>query len=456
MSTSNKLLFGLCLVVAACSSMAATVAVGSPYGPTQWQAANDAATAGDTLLGPSSASLTWSSGFNVTKALTIDLNGSTITASATVNTGFIQILNLTTTSLVRITGGTLDMVNHTASRCGINMSGSDLTNLRIDHMTFRYGYVQINCYGAKGVIDNNTFYNPLKGIDFSAGSVTQANASWVSMAAGTSDALFIETNTFTYDGSYPSGATQESIGTENGGKLVVRYNTWASTSIAGGIDMMPVMTHGSAAGGVANGYWQQGTGARRGQSVFEMYNNTITGARVDFLCIVRGSANLIHDNTLDCTVNNPRVMLREEEGEDTQWVPLRTAWPAEDQVHNTFIWSNTLRKSGVTVGSYVEVFPDSSATFIQLNRDYWLTAPQSSGGSESFTAANGASGTNPTDGSPYATLGTMVFTSSGANAYFGYTPYTYPHPLTAGGSGGSTSAAPTQKGVSHRGGVRIK
>jgi hypothetical protein len=451
MKALQIILFGL---MAGSPAWGATVAVGSPYGPTQAQAANDAATAGDTVQFPASASLTWGSGFNVTKALTIDLNGSTITASATVNTGFIQILNLTTTSLVRITGGTLDMVNHTASRCGINMSGADLTSLRIDHMTFRYGYVQINCYGAKGVIDNNTFYNPLKGIDYSAGSVTQANASWDSMAAGTSDALFIETNTFTYDGSYPSGATQESIGTENGGKLVVRYNTWASTTIAGGLDVMPVMTHGSAAGGVANGYWQQGTGARRGQSVFEMYNNTINATRGDFLCIVRGSANLIHDNTLDCTVNNPRVMLREEEGEDAQWNPLRTVWPAEDQVHNTHIWSNLMRKSGVHNSSYVEVFPDSSATFIQLDRDYFLHAPAATGGGASFTGLNGGSASHPTDGSPYATLGNMTFSSSGANFYNGYAPYTYPHPLASAGSGTGGGTAPGKPKL--QGKARIK
>jgi len=43
---------------------------------------------------------------------------------------------------------------------------------------------------------------------------------------------------------------------------------------------------------------------------------------------------------------------------------------------------------------------------------------------------NGASDTAPTDGVTYSNYGTMYFTADVENAYYGYTPYTYPHPLT--------------------------
>ena len=51
------------------------------------------------------------------------------------------------------------------------------------------------------------------------------------------------------------------------------------------------------------------------------------------------------------------------------------------------------------------------------------------GNSNAFTGKNGASNTFPTDGSTYATQGTMQFVPTGPNAYFGYVPYRYPHPL---------------------------
>jgi hypothetical protein len=396
------------------------------------QSAYNAAAPGDTIVFPG-GNATWSTRLTIGKPLTIVGNGTTLTAGVPLNTGFFCMTAVTSTNLMRITGFTFNLVDFKPSGDAIHIENATLDKIRIDHNTFRFGYTQIACYGAKGVIDHNYFYNPLKAIDFGAGTLAQANASWDSMAAGTADAIFIEDNQFVYDETFPGTSTQESIGTENGGKLVIRYNTWVSTNIAGGIVMLPVMTHGSAGGGVPNGYWQQGTGARRGQSVVEINNNAITGARVDFLCILRGSANLVYDNTLDCTVNAPRVMLREEEGDVyPQWDPSRTAWPAEDQVHNSFFWNNTLRKNGIQNVNYVEVFPDRSTTFIQEGRDYFLHAPQASGGRETFTRANGASSSYPTDGVKYATLGTMVFTPDGPNAYYPYTPYTYPHPLTAG------------------------
>jgi hypothetical protein len=42
---------------------------------------------------------------------------------------------------------------------------------------------------------------------------------------------------------------------------------------------------------------------------------------------------------------------------------------------------------------------------------------------------NGASGSYPTDGVKFSKLGTMIFTSTGDNAYYGYKIFAYPHPL---------------------------
>lgn len=414
---------------------AATINVASPLTLATAQAAYDlAAPSGDTIVFPLNATSTWSSPLMISKAVSIVGNGTTLVQGSILNTGFFYLSGITSSSLMRITGFTFNLIDFTPSRLGIAMNPASvaLTNLRIDHNTFRFGYTQINCYGAKGVIDHNYFYNSLKAIDFAAGTTAQATASWVSMAAGTGDALFIEDNHFIDDASYPASYEQEKIGTENGGKLVVRYNDFDSDNISAlmaGNTSTTIHTHGNAPGGVpANqAYWEQGYGARRGQSVVEIYHNTMHGKRIDFMAILRGSANLVWSNSLSETAgggDNSRFYLREEESTDS-WSPSRTTWPAEDQVHNSFFWDNTFQGNAQTIANFVT---GDIAAFIQENRDFFLHAPQSSGGKESFTGANGASGGYPTDGVLYPTLGTMTFSAAGANAYYPYTPYTYPYP----------------------------
>lgn len=393
------------------------------------QAAYDAASAGDTIIFPG-GNCTWTSELTINKPLTIVGSGTTLTAGATLNNGVFYITGFTSDKLMRITGFTFNLVNFTSSGRAINvLNNISLGKLRIDHNTFHYGYEQVHVGGSKGVIDHNYFYNPLKGISFTAGSVAQANQSWASMAAGTSEALFVEDNHFIDNADYPAAFSQERIGTYNGGKLVIRYNHWDSSLYPTNGTINPIMIHGSAAAGAENGYWQIGTGARRGQSVVEIYNNVMIGKRIDFLAKLRGSANLVFSNVVtNITISPlPRIYMREEEYTETQWNPARTNWPAEDQVHNTFIWANTFNGATQTSANIVVYEPTWA---IQENRDYFLHAPQPAGGKETFTGANGASSSYPTDGSTYPTQGTMVFSTNGPNAYYPYTPYTYPHPLT--------------------------
>jgi hypothetical protein len=404
------------------------------------QAAYDAASPGDTIIFPLNGSATWSTPLSIGKALTLNGNGTTLTAAAAGSDGIFYVTGFTSDALMRITGFTFNLVNFNVREGAVRvLNNISLGNLRIDHNTFHYGYTQIEVGGSKGVIDHNYFYNPLKGISFTAGSATQATQSWLSMAAGTGDALFIEDNSFIYDANYPGTFSQESIGTYNGGKLVIRYNNWDSSVYPLTLTIDPIMTHGSAAAGVANGYWQIGTGARRGQSVVEIYNNIMVGKRIDFMAILRGSANLVFNNSLTNTITaTPRIYLREEEYGGGQWSPARTAWPAEDQVHNTFIWANTFNGVAQTTAN---ADTGDVAGILQENRDYFLHAPQATGGREIFTGANGASSSFPTDGSTHPTQGTMVFIPTGPNAYYGYTPYTYPHPLTVTPAQAPTTAS---------------
>ncbi|MFC1701111.1 fibronectin type III domain-containing protein, partial [Patescibacteria group bacterium] len=418
------------------------------------QAAIDSANNGDTVMVPA-GTCTWTTEVIVTKPLSIigsgsDINGTKLIASGTMSYGFFYVNGFTSTELMRISGFYFDMIDWTPQYAIRILTNIEIDNLRIDHNIFNQsGIAQIWVGGSKGVIDNNYFYNSNKSISFTAGSMAQANASWDSMDAGTADALFIEDNHFIDDANYSAAYGNEKIGTYNGGKLVIRYNTFNSEDYPLATTFSAIMTHGSAAGGVSGGYWQIGTGARRGQSVVEIYENIMYGKRIDCLASVRGSSNLIYNNThTDSYGGNALITLDEEEHwQDNNWDPWREVWPAEDQVHNTFIWGNTI-DGLVQDSSDIIVYHTNDScvssdnpyncctgldigtcNFIVENRDYFLHEPQDSGGREIFTGENGASGSYPTDGITYPTLGTMIFEPDGPNAYYGYTPYTYPHPL---------------------------
>lgn len=410
------------------------------------KAAYDDASAGDTIVFPTNGNGTWSTELAVRKPVTIDGAGSTLTASGTMYNGFFHITGFTSSELVRITGFTFQMNNFTP-RYGIKTSSVALDNLRIDHNTFHFGATQLEVAGVKGVVDNNYFYNGNTDIYYTAGTSAQAHASWDSMAAGTADALFIENNYFIVNANHPGPAHNNNIDTYNGGKLVIRYNEFDSDANRLDTTAWTIQTHGNAAGGLppTKGYWESGDGARRGQSVVEIYENNMHGKRIDFLCTIRGSANLIYNNThSDNTGGTARIYMYEEEYYETSnWSPSRTSWPAEDQVHNTFIWGNTFDGGVAQSSANIVVIPDADAG-LKENRDYFLHEPRATGGKVTFTGRNGAAGSYPTNGSTYPTLGTMVFTSSGPNAYYGYKAYTYPHPLRDGSQSTSPSIQPVQ------------
>jgi hypothetical protein len=439
------------------SAYAATVYVAN-YGDgtaslTNTKAAYDAASPGDTIVFPKDVSATWSSPLAIGKPVTINGNGTTLTASGSMFTCFFNITGFTASSLMRITGFTLTMTDYLQYGIYVHAmtGGVSVGNIRIDNNTFHYGYVQIEYEHGKGLIDNNHFINARKAIAFSAGSRTNADESWASLAAGTADALYIENNHFITNTSYTLTYGQEQIGTFKGGKLVVRYNEFDGDNISSyTATYTPFMAHGNADGGcVGVGYWQYDADTtkciRRGQSVIEFYNNTMHAKRIDYLYQTRGSVNLVYNNAITGTVtNSPGIYLWEEEY-GSNWSATtthqRTAWPAEDQVHNTFIWNNTYNGSThFNTASHMALSPNADAGLLQ-DRDFFLHAPCAANdttdgygntcthGKATFTGANGASGSYPTDGITYPTKGTMVFTATGDNAYLDYTPYTYPHPL---------------------------
>lgn len=446
------------MLYAACTGSSPTWSTTPDYASVNTCVKN--ASAGDTI-NFIQGTATWTNTISIEKALTINGNGTTLAAGGSMPSGFFNINGFTADSLTRITDFTFQMYNYDGYRTAIcvhSMTGGvNVGQIRIDHNTFYYGYEAISFHHGKGLVDNNYFYNSMIGVKIDAGSRAYADEAWNYLAAGTANALFIEDNHFIAD----KVGTQEQIGSDNGGNMVVRYNEFNSDDLTDGETFTPFMSHGNADAGCnspTNGYWQYDAGSakciRRGNPLVEFYNNTAHGKRIDFFFVARGSANLVYNNSITGTVKyNPRIGLREEEyvsDPSDSWSIKRTTWPAEDQVHNTFIWNNTYRGVDFNVGmyGYVEAgfstcapYPATCTNALQKDRDFFLHAPCGASdstdtygnacthGKESFTGANGASGSYPTNGSKYPTQGTMIFTKSGDNAYYGYIPYTYPHPL---------------------------
>jgi len=398
--------------------------------------AYNAASAGDTVMLPESDSATWSSAIEISKAITIGGNGSTLNAGAALANGFFYLNFSEATTLMRITGFTFDREDYYTTGRSLHIDGV-FGNLRIDNNIFNYGTYQIEIFAPTGLIDNNTFYNAPVFVQFNGRSRAEQDAAWADLSMGTANAIFFEDNLIVCDANdtHSVGATGNGIDGSQGARVVVRYNEWDYDDHVLASQVSTLGFHGSAAGGDPYGYWQKsGSTARRSPTCLEIYENNMHGRRMDFMCTLRGGAALIYNNSIDNA--SARIMLREEEQYVTSnWPISRTAWPAEDQVHNTFIWDNTFDGNPQT-DARVEVEAQST-DYIQKDRDYFNHRPATIGegmtlGKETFTGSNGASSTYPTDGDTYATEGTMEFTAAVENAYYGYTPYTYPHPLRPG------------------------
>jgi hypothetical protein len=386
---------------------------------------------GDTLSIPAD-SKTWTSTLTVTKAITMQGAGKALTLlNGTVDEQYL-ILQPGSNKAQRVTGiGFIGGGVSSGGRYGkIYIAGSGsgsyvLDKIRIDHCDFENHKEAIFVSGwVESLIDHNSFTDNnrtilIKGDDDSSYSWSRE------IAAGTSHSLFIEDNTFVYTNNHVG--LDQWIYHQEGGRTVVRYNTFTATAETGA-DCACFDSHGN------QNYWTGGTDFR-GQPLIEIYNNTFAVHHTYQFVILRGGSIIMHDNALTyITSGSNPIQLGEEEGDPghISWFnPTRTAWPAQDQINNSFFWNNTL--NGTTITDVTLWFPSTDPTFIQSGRDYWMAQPAASGGHEYYTGARqGGSQTDPTS----SDTGSMAFTGSGANAYYPYTPYTYPHPLQGGGGGG--------------------
>jgi hypothetical protein len=398
-----------------------------------------AASAGDTVSIPA-GSCTWTSALNITKSINLIGAGSSSTVISRTTSGQIINVTLATDVPIRISGiGFVFQNNTDTTKTAIFIKGSNytvLTQVRIDHNAFTKGYdvIFVTGVGVFGVIDNNTFTNVHQN-RFKCGD-DGGQKSWngrttITAGSNNANALFIESNTIIWDNNNDDNDQDAFIYIEEGGVVVFRHNTIDATAWTNSTGLTILNNHGNQQ------YWVGGE-TTRAAPIFEAYNNTISTYKSSINMFgIRGGSVLIHDNAITTSVAGGSFSkLSEEEAWQTAFFsPLRTTWPAQDQVFNSFFWNNTWNGSP----AYPQLDSDSGiGTFIQKNRDYFLHAPCGASdtydaygnvcthGKESFTGSRkGGSTTAPTTGDK----GSMIFTATGDNAYYPYMPYNYPHPL---------------------------
>lgn len=376
-------------------------------------AAYNKASSGDIVTVPA-GNCTWSSTLNITKSITLSGAGM---GSTIINHGYggnLIVVNPSSDVAIRITGfyfkSTTNLSGYTTIYINGSLNGShNLSQIRIDNNKIEKGTRALYVHGwVEGVADHNTFVNN----NIAVGFTGDDNYSWNRpITAGTSHAMFIEDNTFIIDNNADQEPNQL-VYHQEGARSVIRHNLFDGTAYTNG-NTLTYDSHGNL-----NYYSGNNAQDMRGQPIQEVYSNTFHAHHTYEFMDNRGGSALIYNNAFITDSGScPILPFTEEESWQTGFGPLATVWPAEDQIMNTFVWGNTFNGAAQTDG-VVYAQHTQDATLIQKNRDYFMHAPQSSGGSESYPDRAGAAN--------------MTFTSSGPNAYYPYTGYTYPHPLVSG------------------------
>ena len=353
---------------------------------------------------------------SITKSITLQGAGSSATVITNLSGSPSIQLNPTSDKAIRVTGfGFLDS-SYVVQIIGSRTGSYCLTKLRVDHCAFTGGSQGVESVGwVESLIDHNYFLNVNRAILI----IGDDNYAWTrTIAAGTQHALFIEDNTFKWTNGI-GGLANENVYHQEGARTVIRYNTFDGTECTS-YDFLAIDSHGNG------DYYEGNNNDARGQPIVEVYNNTFSYHHSYRVCYIRGGSILFHDNAFSYVTSSVEISLTDEESWQTlNFNPLRTTWPAQDQIFNSFFWNNTRNGSPIT-----DVVVANASTFIQKDRDYFMHAPQSTGGYEYFTGLRqGGSQSPPTQ----SDTGSMSFSASGASAYYPYTPTPYPNALQGSG-----------------------
>ena len=421
------------------------------------------------------------------------------------------VLNVTTagsSSVFRLAGITFEDGNGSIKNSGLFNVGGQSNNVRIDHNHFDYSNRATRAMtadGVNGVADHNIFdlvngteTNGVVTSDFGADG--QGDDSWAANTSlGSSSSFYIENNTFNY------GAVNDC---QHGGRFVIRFNTINDSSIqthpTGGAgrgrgcrawEFYGNTMSASSSSPQFNGFFlSSGTGVIWGNTALTGYESFISihSMRRDsttypesatpngwgycgssnwdqnanssgYACLDqpgRGKGDQLQgDFPKACDVTSGQCAKQNYNG----------SWPNE-ALEPVYEWSDKWAQ----VPGYPRGFVNNyNPEVLAQNRDFylWCNSASTTGCTSTFNGTTGTgSGTlsarpsSCTTGVAYWATDQGGWNKSGSGSQgqlyvctatntwsLKYTPYTYPHPLTQGSSGGGTApAAPTNlQGIVH-------
>jgi hypothetical protein len=487
------------------TSVATNAVIAASCSSTHVQAAIDAAVNGGTVVVPA-GTCTWSTLVTVpdTKGSTVRGAGidQTVIKTSSGMSGDFRILKIDVApgnSLTRLTAMTLDHDLVTCSGgCGpLVVLGEGVNSFRVDHVRFaniyKRGMLMIPTdagvetprgHEMSGVVDNNTFECPsntscqainiIASPSWDSGTDLAGNlsAGWGrpfsrAVEFGSNKAIYIEDNTFDFNGFAQDGA-QDGYG---GLQMVHRFNTHEGPTLG---------WHGADSGGYRGGHW------------FEMYGNTMNLVAATASCLIhRSNTGIVFDNTCEHPTTPKGIGLSiyrarpetfvaalgqcdgtsafdgsEGSGTNTQSTYPSTGtgqdpgrpcldqpgWVHDENGGSGYTWTPSyFFNNSDGVGGQVAVTNYESAAgnlqnYLQPNREYFVytaTFDGTSGVGRGVVASrpatcttgvgywatdegewNSTNGSSP-DGRLYKCTATNTWTLY-------YTPYTYPHPLRSG------------------------
>lgn len=253
------------------------------------------AAAGDTIVGPTNGSATWSSStITVTKNIQkIDFKGCVITLS---NTDALQITYIGNFANPEITGGTFQGTNS----FGVFQILGSTSTLRIHHITFTNISVRSIVIATADPGANNAIYGLIDHILYSNTNHTPFglqygtnSAAWSALDNyGTNQAMYVEDNTISWNTATQPNSNDDVWDQEGGARAVIRHNTITN--------------------GVVEGHDSGSTPQNRALRIKEVYSNTFQCTYSGFDCgfapvDFRGGSSIFFDNAFpictSCTAN---------------------------------------------------------------------------------------------------------------------------------------------------------
>ena len=423
-------------------------------GPNNWTARNATcecinnaiqnAASGDTINVPS-GSATWNSTLTITKGINLIGAGSSstiITTTAHPGIAYTPAIGaadnpfrLSGFKFNKATGDNLPILQWgTKDNAPTAIGNNKLTKGRVDHCIFNATSTVsplVWLYpGNYGVFDNNTFnaYD----YAFRATDDTDGSAGWKywGWTPGTSDAVYIENNTFNF------AASVDNVGTSSQGshRWVFRYNTFnVKSSSYSFFD-----AHGNY-----NPYYAS-------VQISNLYGNKfVAGNRTGQIHGQRGGQSFVFYNDWQTTGDTPNFKVQEEYADSTGPGPANNAVTGQPQhVYNSYYFNNRLNTTGDLIDTDIT---DNVGAIPSDNVDVWSQSDWRSNGSagvgcgtlaqmnaitptikgvgfwvtnQSCTNVSSYVGANPA--TPIS--GTLYRWNGSAWVSY-YTPYTYPHPL---------------------------